>query len=132
MDKLSKVKELEADFLPRLKSATDDDMFRRFGIRPQHPHAIPGMLQEISYDLQQIAILLDSYPDYPLRRRLRKTVVNLQRKLAIDLTQLNSMLSGVLKPKNACCALSAKLNDPLLRTEYQMEVRRLFSYILDH
>jgi hypothetical protein len=132
MDKLSKVKELEADFLPRLKGATDDDMFRRFGIRPQHPHAIPGMLQEISYDLQQIAILLDSYPDYPLRRRLRKTVVNLQRKLAIDLTQLNSLLSDVLKPKNACCALSAKLNDPLIATEYQMEVRRLFFCILDH
>lgn len=132
MDKLSLVKKLEADFLPVLKIATDDDMFQRFGVRPQHPHGIPHMLQEISFDLQEIATLLDSYPDYPLRRRLRHSVVKLQLKLAFDLVQLNALLSEVFKPKNACCALSAKLNDPLIKSEYQNEVRKLFSCILDH
>jgi hypothetical protein len=132
VDKLSLVKKLEADFLPVLKIATDDDLFQRFGVRPQHPHGISHMLQEISFDLQEIATLLDSYPDYPLRRRLRHSVVKLQRKLAFDLTQLNALLSEVFKPKNACCVLSAKLNDPSIKTEYQKEVRQLFSCILDH
>jgi hypothetical protein len=132
MDKLSVIKKLEADFLPRLKFAIDGDLFKHFDARPQHPQAVPPMLQEISYDLQMIASLLESYPDHPLRPRLRKGVVKLQYKLALDLTQLNGLLLEVFKPKNACCALSAKLNDPLIKTEYQKEVRKFLSCILDH
>jgi hypothetical protein len=89
------------------------------------------VLQEISYDLQTIALFLESYPKYPLRTRARNAIVKLQRKHAMDLNELNVILTEVRQPGNACCQLFAKLNDPLTGNAYRADIRQLLSRVLD-
>jgi hypothetical protein len=132
MTKLEQLKQREAEFLESVPNMIGADLFQVFGVCPEEPQSISRILNQISFKLQETSLLLRSYTlKYPLRPHVQKAIAELHAKLALDLNDLNLLVSKMSKEQKPCCQLSARLNDPFTAVECRTDLRRLLSRVLD-
>jgi hypothetical protein len=132
MTKIEQLKQREAEFLDFVPNMIAADLFQVFGVCPEEPQSISEILKQISFKLQETSFLLRSYtPKYPMRPHVQKAIAELHAKLALELNDLNLLVSKMGKEQKPCCQLSARLNHPLTAVECHTDLRRLLSRVLD-